>query len=83
MGGAKEGLTDKQLTKMDLKKEFLSDCGVDLTDFEYAGKFPRYNTKKGRWGNIPRGLGYKMYAEWLEKRVTSALAPVIGCCSTD
>jgi hypothetical protein len=50
------------------KKQFLEECGVDLTDYEYAGKFPSKG-KDGTWGNIPRGEGWKRYAEWLEQQL--------------
>lgn len=62
---------------MDLKKKFLEECGVDLTDYEYAGKFPSRN-KHGVWGNIPRGEGWKRYAEWLESKQKLNIHSVSG-----
>lgn len=59
---------------MDLKKEFFKECGVDLTDYEYAGKFPSQN-KHGVWGNIPRGEGWKRYSEWLENKLNNNVIP--------
>lgn len=55
---------------MGLQKQFLKECGVDLNDFEYAGKFPSIN-KHGTWGNIPRGEGWKRYSEWLENKLNN------------
>jgi hypothetical protein len=54
---------------MDLKKQFLEECGVDLTDYEYSGTFPSKSKKTGQWGNIPRGEGWKRYSEWLESKL--------------
>lgn len=50
-----------------MKKQFLKECGIDLTDYEYVGKFPILK-KNGKWGNISRGEGWKRYSDWLEKQ---------------
>ncbi len=66
----------------DLKKQFLEECNVDLTDFEYVGKFPAMN-KAGVWGNIPRGEGYKRYSEWQAKQIAElkeALIKIADFC---
>jgi hypothetical protein len=52
-----------------LKEEFLKHSGIDLTDFEVNGVFPKYNSNKGKWGSIQRGLAWKLYAEWIENKL--------------
>ena len=54
------------------REDFLRESGIDVTDFETAGKFPYYNPLKKRNGSIARGQGWRLYAEWLEKKLKEA-----------
>ena len=55
----------------EIKKQFLSKTGIDLTDHDIKGKFPRL--KDGKWGSIERGTAWKMYAEFLESQIIESL----------
>lgn len=55
------------MTREELKQEFQQHSGIDMTDFEYVGKFPRF--KNGKWGMISRCQAHVMYAQFLEDKL--------------
>lgn len=52
-----------------LYKQFLSEKGIDLTDYEYSGVFPI--RENGKWKYIKRGEAWKIYKEWKAARENS------------
>jgi hypothetical protein len=59
-----------------LQEQFCRERRIDMFDFSHHGYFSYFNPNKQKWTLIARGLAWRWYAQWLEKKIEE-LKPIV------